>query len=144
MARPVRVMLALPTVKVMPPVALKPSPQTKMTAAMMRLRDLVKIHPVLHHVPHAHGGDHAVQDEADAAYDGGGDGVDQRIELGGEGEHDGVDGCQPHDTGIVDLGQSQHAGVLTVGGVGGAAERRRPERWPDRRPAGSGAGRGRR
>lgn len=42
MARPVRVMLALPTVKVMPPVALKPSPQTKMTAAMMRLRDLVR------------------------------------------------------------------------------------------------------
>lgn len=70
---------------------------------------LGEIHPVLHHVPHAHGGDHAVQDEADAAYDGGGDGVDQCIELGGEGEDDGVDGCQPHDTGVVDLGQGQHA-----------------------------------
>ena len=42
MARPVRVMSALPTVKVMPPVEAKPRPHTKMTAAMMRLRDLVR------------------------------------------------------------------------------------------------------
>ena len=39
-ARPVRVMETLPTLKVRPP--LKPRPQTRITAAMMRLRDLVR------------------------------------------------------------------------------------------------------
>ena len=42
MARPVRVTSAPPTVKVMPPVELKPRPLTKITAAMMRFRDLVR------------------------------------------------------------------------------------------------------
>ena len=42
MARPDRVTAAPPTVKVMPPTELKPRPLTNMTAAMMRLRDLVR------------------------------------------------------------------------------------------------------
>ena len=42
MARPERVTAAPPTVKVTPPTELKPRPLTNMTAAMMRLRDLVR------------------------------------------------------------------------------------------------------
>ena len=42
-ARPDRVTVALPMAKVMPPTELKPRPLTKMTAAMMRLRDLVRL-----------------------------------------------------------------------------------------------------
>ena len=42
MARPERVTAAPPTVKVMPPTELKPRPLTNMTAAMIRLRDLVR------------------------------------------------------------------------------------------------------
>ena len=83
---------------------------------------LGQINLILHDVADAHGGDHAVEDEADAAHDGGGDGVHQRVELGGEAEDDGVDGSQTDHAGIVDLGKSQHAGVFAVGGVGGAAE----------------------
>ena len=83
---------------------------------------LGEIHLVLHHVAHAHGGDHTVQDEADAAHDGGGDGVDQRVKLGGEAEDDGVQRRQTDNTGIVHAAQCQHAGVLAVGGVGRAAE----------------------
>ena len=82
---------------------------------------LGEIHFVFHHIPHTHGGDHTVEDEADAAHDGGGDGVDQCVKLGGEAEDDGVDGGQTDDPGIVYLAQSQHAGVFTVGSVGGAA-----------------------
>ena len=44
--------------------------------------------------------------------------------LGAEGEQDGQAGGDADDPGIVDLAQSQHAGVLTVGGVGGGAEDR--------------------
>ena len=81
-----------------------------------------EFHVVLHHVPHADGGDHAVEDEAHAADDGGGDGVDQVGKGGGEGQNDGVNGRQPDHTGVVDAGEDQHAGVLAVSGVGGAAE----------------------
>ena len=42
MARPESVTAAPPTVKVTPPTELKPRPLTNMTAAMMRLRDLVR------------------------------------------------------------------------------------------------------
>ncbi len=42
--------------------------------------------------------------------------------LGGEAQDDGIDGGETHDAGVVDLGEGEHAGVLTVGGVGGAAE----------------------
>ena len=83
---------------------------------------LGQVNAVLHHVADAHRGDHTVEDEADAAHDGSGDGVHQRVELGGEAEDDGVQRGQTNDPGVVDAAQSQHAGVLTVGGVGGAAE----------------------
>ena len=122
MARPVRVMSAPPTVKVMPPVELKPRPHDEDHRGDDQVAGLGQVHLVLHHVAHAHGGDHAVQHEADAAHDGGGDGVDQGVKLGGEGEDDGVHGGQADDPGIVDLAQSQNAGILAVGGVGGAAE----------------------
>ena len=81
-----------------------------------------EVHLVFHHVAHADGGDHAVQHEADAADDAGGDGVDDGIKLGAEAQHDGKHGGNADDQGIVDLGQGQHAGVFTVGGVGGAAQ----------------------
>ena len=42
MARPDRLTAMPATVKVMPPTESKPSAQTRMTAAMMRLRELVK------------------------------------------------------------------------------------------------------
>ena len=84
-----------------------------------------EVHLVLHHVPHADGGDHTVEDEADAADDSRGDGVDEGGELGAEGQHHRVDGGQPDHTRIVDPGEHQHAGVLTVSGVGGATEEAR-------------------
>ena len=81
-----------------------------------------KVHPVLHHIAHADGGDHAVQDEGHAADDGGGDGVDQGGKGGGEGQHHGIERRQPDHLGVVDPGEDQHAGILAVGGVGRAAE----------------------
>ncbi len=56
------------------------------------------------------------------ADDGRGDGVDERVKLGGEAQDDGVDGRKADNAGVVDLGEGEHAGVLTIGGVGGAAE----------------------
>ena len=41
-ARPDRLMVTLPRAKLMPPTELKPSALTRMTAAMIRLRELVK------------------------------------------------------------------------------------------------------
>src|SRR5699024_8061444 len=73
-----------------------------------------QIHLVLHHVADADGGDHAVQNKADAADDASGDGVDDGLKLGAEAEQDGEAGGQADDQGIVDLGQGQNAGVLAV------------------------------
>ena len=42
MARPDRLMVTLPRPKLMPPTELKPRALTRMTAAMIRLRELVK------------------------------------------------------------------------------------------------------
>ena len=81
-----------------------------------------EVHPVLHHVAHTDGGDHAVEDEGHAAHDGRRHGVDQRREHGAEGQRQGVDGGQPDHPGVVHLGEDQHTGILAVGGVGGAAE----------------------
>ena len=86
---------------------------------------LGQVHLVFHHVADADGGDHTVEDEADAAHDSGGDGVDQCIKLGGEAQDNGVDGSQTDDPGIVNLAEGQHTGVFAVGGVGRAAEHTR-------------------
>ena len=48
--------------------------------------------------------------------------MDHLSEEGGEGQDQRVDGGQPDDPGVVHPGEHQHAGVLTVGGVGRAAE----------------------
>ncbi len=114
-----------------------------MTAATIRLRLLVKSTRILHHVAHTDGGDHAVQHKADAADDAGGDGVDDSLKLGAEAQDDGQDSRNADDERIVDLAQSQHAGVLAVGGVGRAAQQAGHERLQGRRPAGCGSGRGR-
>ena len=81
-----------------------------------------KVHAVLHHIAHTDGGDHAVQHKADAADDAGGDGVDDSLKLGAEAQDDGQHGSNADDQRIVDLAQSQHAGVLAVGGIGRAAQ----------------------
>ena len=122
MARPDRLMLTPAMAKVMPPTELKPRAQTRMTAAMIRLRLLEKSTLVLDHVAHADSGDHAVEHEADAADDAGGDGVDDGLKLGAEAQDHGKHSGDADDQGIVNLGQGQDAGVLAVGGVGGAAQ----------------------
>ena len=83
---------------------------------------LGQVHLVLHDVAHADGGNHAVKHEGHAANDGGGHGGDDGGELRNEGQDDGIHRRQTDDSGIIHLGQLQHAGVLAVSGVGGAAE----------------------
>ena len=83
---------------------------------------LGQVHVVLHDVAHADGGDHAVENEGHAAHDGGGHRADDVGHLGNKGEHDGIDGRQTDDPGVMDLGQDQDAGILAIRGVGGAAE----------------------
>ena len=75
---------------------------------------LGQVHLVFHHVPHAHRGDHTVQDEADAAHDGGGDGVHQGVELGGEGQDDGVQGGQADDPGVIDPVRPLNSGLQCI------------------------------
>ena len=82
-----------------------------------------EIHPVFHNVAHTDGGDHAVEDEADTADDGRRDGVDHHGKSGREGQHNGIHRCQTDHTGIIDPAENQNAGVLTIGGIGGAAEK---------------------
>ena len=81
-----------------------------------------EVHLVLHHIAHADGRDHTVENEADAADDGRGDGADEGGEQRAEGEHDGIDRSQPDHPGIVDPGEYQHSGIFAVGSVGGTAE----------------------
>ena len=81
-----------------------------------------KVHPVFHHVAYADGGDHAVEDEGHAADDSGGDGVDDGGKGGGEGQNHRVNSGQTDHLGVIHTGEHQHAGVLAVSGVGGAAE----------------------
>ena len=81
-----------------------------------------EVHAVLHHVAHTDGRDHAVQHKADTADDAGGDGVDDSLKLGAEAQDDGQHSGNTDDQRVVDLAQCQHAGVLAVGGVGGAAQ----------------------
>ena len=83
---------------------------------------LLEISVVLDHVADTDRGDHAVEDQGDAA-----DGryrhhMDDSRELRAEGQDDRIKGSQTDHEGIVDLGQSQHAGVLAVGGVGRSTE----------------------
>lgn len=83
---------------------------------------LGEVHLVLHHVPHAHGGDHAVEHQAHAAHGGGGHGHDDGREFRAEGQQNGKVGSQPDDQRIIDLAQGQHAGIFAIGGVGRGAE----------------------
>ena len=81
-----------------------------------------KVHLVLNHVAHAHGGDHSVEHQGHAADSCGGHCGDQSGKLGAEAEDDCKQGGKTDDSGVIDLGQGQHTGVLTVGGVGRGAE----------------------
>ena len=81
-----------------------------------------EVHLIFHDVAHTYSGDHTVKDEGNTADDCSGDGVDQRIKLGGEGENDGVNGGNADYAGIVYTAESQYAGVFTVSGVGRTAE----------------------
>ena len=81
-----------------------------------------KVHTVLDHIADTDRGDHSVQHKADAANDAGGDGVDDSLKLGAEAQDDGQHSGNTDDQRVVDLAQCQHAGVLAVGGVGGAAQ----------------------
>ena len=81
-----------------------------------------KVHPVLHHIADTDGRDHAVEHKADAADDAGGDGVDDGLKLGAEAQDDSQHSGNADDQRVVDLRQGQHAGILAVGGVGGAAQ----------------------
>lgn len=81
-----------------------------------------EVHPVLDHVADTDGRDHAVQHEADAADDAGGDGVDDRLKLGAEAQDDGQYRSDADDQRVVDTAQRENAGVLAVGGVGRAAQ----------------------
>ena len=81
-----------------------------------------EVHPVLDHVADTDGRDHAVQHKADAADDAGGDGVDDGLKLGAEAQDDGQHSGNADDQRVVDLAQCQHAGILAVGGVGGATQ----------------------
>jgi len=83
---------------------------------------LGEVHLVFNHVPDAHGGDHAVQHQADAAHGSGRHGNDQCGKLGAEGQDNGEHGGQTDNLGVVHLAQGQNAGVFTIGGVGGSAE----------------------
>ena len=81
-----------------------------------------EVHAVLHHVAHTDSGDHSVQHKADTADDAGGDSVDDGLKLGAEAQDDSQHSGNADDQRVVDLAQCQHAGVLAVGGVGGAAQ----------------------
>ena len=81
-----------------------------------------KVYTVLDHIADTDRGDHSVQHKADAADDAGGDSVDDSLKLGAEAQDDGQHSGNADDQRVVDLAQCQHAGVLAVGGVGGAAQ----------------------
>ena len=81
-----------------------------------------EVHPVLDHVADTDGRDHAIQHEADAADDAGGDGVDDCLKLGAEAQDDGQHRSDADDQRVVDAAQRENAGVLAVGGVGRAAQ----------------------
>ena len=81
-----------------------------------------EVHLVFHHVADAHGGDHAVEHQADAADGAAGHGGDDGRELGAEGEAHGQDRRDADDPGVIDAAQGQDAGILAVGGVGRGAE----------------------
>ena len=66
--------------------------------------------------------DHAVQNEGDTADNSSGDGVDDCLKLGRQGEDDSHDSSNTHYEGVEYAGQGYYAGVLGVGGVGRAAE----------------------
>ena len=78
---------------------------------------LGEVHPVLDHIANTHGGDHAVQHQADAAHRGGRHGHDQRGKLGAEGQHHGKNRSQTDDLGVIDPGQGQNTGVLALSKV---------------------------
>ena len=77
---------------------------------------------VLDDVAHADSGDHAVEHEGHAADGGRRHGGHEGREFRAEGHDDRNAGRDADHAGIVDAGQGEHAGVLTVGGVGRSAE----------------------
>ena len=82
MARPDRVTAAPPTVKVMPPTRAEAEAADEHDRGDDQVAGLGQVDLVLHDVAHADRGDHTVEDEAHAADDGRGDGVDERVKLG--------------------------------------------------------------
>ena len=83
---------------------------------------LGEVNLVFDHIADTDSGDHAVEHQGNTAHGSSGHSDDQSGELGAEGQDDGEVSGQTDDFGVEDLGQSQNAGVLTVGGIGGAAE----------------------
>ena len=99
-----------------------PVPQARSSTCLLytSVAGLGEVDLILHDVAHADRRDHTVEDEADAADDGRGNGVDKRVKLGREAQNDGVDGREADNAGVVDLGEGENAGIFTIGGVGRA------------------------
>ena len=99
---------------------------------------LGQIHAVLDEVAHADGGDHAVENQGNAADGAGRHSGNERRELRAEGRDDRVDGGQTDDQRIIHAVSAKNAGVLAV--VVSPARRRGTRcSWRDRRPAGCDA-----
>ena len=74
---------------VRPPTELKPRAAHQNDSGDDEVAAVGEVHAVLDHVADTDGGDHAVEHEADAADDAGGDGVDDGLKLGAEAQDDG-------------------------------------------------------
>ena len=84
---------------------------------------LGEVHLVFHHVAHAHRGDHAVQNQGHAADGGRGHAARPARQTWGEKlNRTAKHGRHADHAGIVDLGQSQNAGVFAIRGIGRRAE----------------------
>ena len=119
MASAVRVTVVPPIVKERP--LLKPSPQTKMTPAMIRFLDLVR--STLFSTRCAHRcRNHTVQHEADASDDRGRHGADECRYLRNEADNNRKDCGNTDDSRVMYAAQFQNAGVLAVRRVGRSAD----------------------
>ena len=112
MASAVRVTVVPPIVKERP--LLKPSPQTKMTPAMIKVSRFGQVYFILYHVAHTDGRNHTVQHEADASDDRGRHGADECRYLRNEADDNRKDCGNTDDSRVMYAAQFQNAGVLAV------------------------------
>lgn len=75
------------------------------------------VHVLFNEHPDAAGGDEAEEEDAYAAHDGNGNGVDQSGNFSDEGEDDGKDCSAADDPGAVYAGHGHDAHVFAVGGI---------------------------